>query len=339
MLNRINRINALTKLGTYLLDPTNSIENEEVARLARSKNGWFTPTNCLISLESIARNYLDPQLLRDFASQYEEPQSPKKIGVVMAGNIPAVGFHDALCVLISGHHLLAKLSKDDTVLMMYLLTTLQRLEPAIAESITFVDRINAAAAFIATGSDNTARYFEYYFASKPHIIRKNRTSVAVLTGKETKQELTGLVDDILLYFGLGCRNVSKLYVPNGYDFAKLYECAEAKQLEFTHHHKYFNNYEYNKAVLLVNGTIHQDNGFLMVTPNEALVSPLSVVYYEEYESMESVLEKLEQLSDKIQCMVADKEIHPHAVSFGTAQSPGLNDFADGVDTMAFLQEL
>jgi len=257
----------------------------------------------------------------------------------MAGNIPAVGFHDALCVVLSGHQLLAKLSKDDTVLMTYLLTTLQKIEPELAENITFVDRINQADAYIATGSDNTARYFEYYFAAKPHLIRKNRTSVGVLSGMETEPELTGLIDDMLMYFGLGCRNVSKLYVPVDYDFSKLLEIAEARTTEFAHHHKFFNNYEYNKAVLLVNGTQHQDNGFLMITPNEALVSPLSVVYYEEYPSLEWVQGKLAQQADKIQCVVAPDGLIPDAIPFGQAQSPGLTDFADRVDTMAFLSNV
>jgi hypothetical protein len=339
MINRIKRIKAFSKLGNYLLDPTNSIEIEEIAHLARGRNGWFTPQNCLIALRSIAQNYLNETHLTEFAAKYQEPVAPKKIGVVMAGNIPAVGFHDALCVILSGHHLLAKLSKDDTMLMMYLLTTLMKLEPALAESITFVDRINQADAYIATGSDNTARYFGYYFASKPHIIRKNRTSVAVLSGKESKQELTKLVDDMLMYFGLGCRNVSKVYVPIGYNFAEFYKCAEGRQAEFAHHHKYFNNYEYNRAVLLVNRTEHQDNGFLMLTVNEALVSPLSVLYYEEYSSLESIKEKLAQQSEKIQCLIAQDGLIPDSIPFGEAQSPSLTDFADRVDTMAFLSEV
>jgi hypothetical protein len=336
MKNRINRIKSLSKLGNFLLDPTNSIEIEEVTQLARGKNGWFTPQNSKLALHSIARQYLDEARLTEFASRYVEVSTTKKIGVVMAGNIPAVGFHDALCVLLSGHHLLAKFSKDDTVLMMYLLTTLIKLDPAWADRITFVDRINQANAYIATGSDNTARYFEFYFATKPHIIRKNRTSVAVLSGQETTQELTDLVDDMLLYFGLGCRNVSKLYLPQGYDFTRLYECAEVRRTEFAHHHKYFNNYEYNRAVLLVNRTDHQDNGFLMITPSESLVSPLSVVYYEEYTSLETLQGDLVRQADKIQCVVAPSGYMPGTIPFGQAQSPGLRDFADDVDTMEFL---
>ena len=338
MINRINRIKALTNLGKYLLDPINTIEIEEIARLARSRNSWFTPKNCLIALNAIARNYLDEEKLGEFSDSYKEPASYNKIGVVMAGNIPAVGFHDAFCVLLSGHHLLAKISKDDTILMMYLLTTLQKLEPELAKSVSIVERINEAAAYIATGSDNTARYFEYYFSSKPHIIRKNRTSVAILSGHETEQELGGLVDDILLYFGLGCRNVSKLYVPVGYDFTQLYQCAEARRTEFAHHHKYFNNYEYNKAVLLVNGHVHQDNGFLILAPNEALVSPLSVVYFETYSSLSTVTGQIQDHSEKIQAVVSLPNHVPNAIPFGQAQSPNLTDFADGVDTMAFLSK-
>ena len=339
MINRINRIKAFSNLGTYLLDPTNSIEIEEVTQSARNQNGWFTPKNTLLSLESIARNYLAEAQLTEFAGHYVEPANPKKIGVVMAGNLPAVGFHDALCVLLSGHHLLAKLSKDDTILMMYLLSTLQKLEPELAASITLVDRINQADAYIATGSDNTARYFEYYFASKPHVIRRNRTSVAVLSGEETDQERSGLLDDTLLYFGLGCRNVSKMFVPLGYDFTKLYESVESRRNEYAHHHRYFNNYEYNRAVLLVNATEHLDNGFLIFAPNEALVSPLSVVYYEEYSSLDSIREILAGQTEKIQCVVSNPSLIPGGVPFGQAQSPGLSDFADGVDTMAFLADV
>ncbi len=265
MITRKKRINAFVQLGTYLSDPTNSIEIEEIVAAARSKNSWFTPDHVHLALGAISRYYLNPEALQRFADTYHEPAVSKKIGVVMAGNVPAVGFHDALCVLLSGHHLLAKLSKDDLPLMHYLLSTLQKLEPGFTDYITFVERINAAHAYIATGSDNSARYFTYYFAAKPHIIRKNRTSVAVLTGQETEQELALLGDDILLYFGLGCRNVSKMFVPLGYDFSMLYQRIEEKRNRYENHHKYFNNYEYNRSILLVNQTEHFDNGFLMFT--------------------------------------------------------------------------
>ena len=304
--------------------------------MARARNGWFVPENTLLSLQKIAENYLDFEKLSRFLDKYEEVDTPKKIGVVMAGNIPAVGFHDTSCVLLSGHQLLAKLSKDDTPLMLFLLETLKKLEPAFQDKIQLVERINEADAYIATGSDNTARYFEYYFAKKPHIIRRNRTAVAMLDGKETKKQLVGLGEDILRYFGLGCRNVSKLYVPPGYDFSKLYEALEPQRSFYANHHKYFNNYEYNRSILLVNETPHYDNGFLMFTESAAMVSPLSVVYYETYESIPQLTAELGSQSEKIQCIVANPEKITDAIPFGQAQSPGLADFADGVDTMAFL---
>ncbi len=336
MIDRKTRINSFVQLGEYLLNPTNSIELQEATRLARAKNGWFVPENTLLSLGKIAENYLGFAKLSRFLDHYEEVDMPKKIGVVMAGNVPAVGFHDALCVLLSGHKLLAKLSKEDTPLMLFLLETLKRLEPAFKKMIQLVERINEADAYIATGSDNTARYFEYYFAKKPHIIRRNRTAVAVLDGQESERDLAELGEDILRYFGLGCRNVSKLYVPSGYDFSKLYETLEDQRPFYANHHKFFNNYEYNRSILLVNGTPHYDNGFLMFTESEAMVSPLSVVYYETYESIPQLTAELADQSEKIQCIVANPEKITGAILFGQAQSPGLADFADGVDTMAFL---
>lgn len=306
--------------------------------MARARNGWFVPENTLLSLQKIAENYLDFEKLTQFLNNYEAVKAPKKIGVVMAGNVPAVGFHDALCVLLSGHKLLAKLSKDDTPLMLFLLETLKKLEPAFKDMIQLVERINEADAYIATGSDNTARYFEYYFAKKPHIIRRNRTAVAVLDGHESREDLAELGEDILRYFGLGCRNVSKLYVPPGYDFSKLYEVLEDPRSFYANHHKFFNNYEYNRSILLVNGTPHYDNGFLMFTESEATVSPLSVVYYQNYQSLPQLMAELDSQKEKIQCIVANPEKLPGSVPFGQAQSPGLADFADGVDTMVFLAD-
>ena len=255
----------------------------------------------------------------------------------MAGNIPAVGFQDALSVLVSGHILLAKPSSDDYVLIYAILNKLIDLEPAFEDYIRFVERLNDADAFIATGSDNTARYFHYYFAKKPHIIRKNRTSVAVLTGEETNEELRALGRDALQYFGLGCRNVSKLYVPEKYDFTRFYEAIQDMDKIYLHHHKYFNNYDYNKSILLVNRVPHFDNGFLLLTESEVLVSAISVLHYETYRSLEEVKEKLAIASEKIQCVVGNSNSGlPEMVYFGETQKPGLLDYADSVDTMAFL---
>lgn len=339
MISRNRRINALINLGNYLNDPTNSIEIEEHIDRAYAVNTWFTPYHCRLSLSAISEVLLEENNLIEFAGRYAEPPQSRKIGVVMAGNLPAVGFHDALCVLLSGHTLLAKLSKSDFALMHFLLTTLIRLEPELKEYVQFVERLNEADAYIATGSDNTARYFHYYFSKKPHIIRKNRTSVAILTGHESRAQLTRLGDDILRYFGLGCRNVSKLYVPVEYDFSMFFECVEEKRSTYANHNKYFNNYEYNKSILLVNRTEHLDNGFLIVTENNSLVSPLSVVYYETYTSVEQLKVEIAPHTEKIQCIVGETPALDNTVPFGTAQLPGLSDFADGVDTMAFLEKL
>jgi hypothetical protein len=327
-------------LGQFITDETHEETIEEWVAIAKSRNNWFTPANVRLSLSSIATEYLDEHKLSAWAAQYPEPAESRKIGVVMAGNIPAVGFHDALCVLISGHTLLAKPSTDDPLLIRTLLSKLIEIEPEFSDYIHFVERLNDSDAYIATGSDNTARYFHYYFGKKPNIIRKNRTSVAVLNGTETSEELRALGTDILQYFGLGCRNVSKLFVPSGYDFTGFYESIEEMAPDYLHHHKYFNNYEYNKSIYLVNRVAHSDNGFLLTTESEALVSPISVLHYQSYGSKDELGALLAGSEDKIQCIVANPALHlPGTLPFGAAQSPALADYADGVDTMAFLAQL
>ncbi len=340
MISRNQRINAFTKLGQYIINNLQEEEIEEWIADANSKNNWFTVQNVHNSLLAIATQYLNADSLRQWATEYSEPQNIKKVGVVMAGNIPAVGFHDALCVLVSGHILLAKPASDDYVLIRHLLNKLVEIEPQFAGSIYFVDRLNDADAYIATGSDNTARYFEYYFSKKPNIIRKNRTSVAVLNGSESTEELAALGEDIFQYYGLGCRNVSKLFVPVGYDFTKFYEAIDSFASVGLHHHKYFNNYEYNKSILLVNRVMHFDNGFLLLNESESLVSPISVVHFEYYNTPEEVATKLATTAEKIQCVVANEEMGlNNSVAFGAAQKPGISDYADNIDTMAFLSQL
>jgi len=340
MISRIRRINAFIRLGQFIGDAANEETIAEWVAGAKSRNNWFTPANVRLSLNAIAEHCLNEEKLKTWAESYPEPAQSLKIGVVMAGNIPAVGFHDALCVLISGHILLAKPSSDDPLLIRALLTRLIEIEPEFNEYIQFVERLNDSDAYIATGSDNTARYFHYYFAKKPNIIRKNRTSVAALTGNETREELRALATDILQYFGLGCRNVSKIFVPTGYDFTGFYQAIEEMADDYINHHKYFNNYEYNKSIYLVNRVAHSDNGFLLATESEALVSPISVLHYQPYESIEELKAILRESEEKIQCVVAGPELHlPDALPFGTAQAPGLSDYADGIDTMAFLSSL
>jgi hypothetical protein len=332
-----NRLQAFVQLGHQL----HSLTEEQVLELAqqtRRQNAWFDLPNVQQSIQGIAA-LLDETKLRQWLAHYDFSKlQPQKVGVIMAGNIPLVGFHDLLSVLVSGHYLYAKLSSEDTFLTRWLVQQLLIIEPAFKEYIHFVDLLKNVDAVIATGSDNTARYFEYYFAKKPHIIRRNRSSLAVLTGFESKEELTKLGADIFQYYGLGCRNVSKLFVPEGYIFDTLFEALEPFKWVLEHH-KYANNYDYNKSILLVNRTPHYDNGFVLLSENKQLVSPISVVHIEAYTSQEDLKERLTDLEDKIQCTVSALGWLAGSVPFGEAQCPQVWQYADNVDTMAFLTNL
>ncbi|CAG5016441.1 hypothetical protein DYBT9275_05555 [Dyadobacter sp. CECT 9275] len=340
MISRNKRINAFAELGSFILSAAHQETVEEWATGAYRRNNWFSPANSLLSLHAIAAQFLSTDKLSRWVADYPEAVSPSRVGVVMAGNIPAVGFHDILCVLISGHRLVAKPSSDDPVLIPALLEQLIKIEPSFQEYIKFADRLNEAEAYIATGSDNTARYFHYYFAKKPNIIRRNRTSVAALSGNESMEELSALGQDILQYYGLGCRNVSKLYVPEGYDFTRFYQAIEPMKDTYVHHHKFFNNYEYNKSIVLINKVPHLDNGFLILSENPALVSPISMVHYETYASLEDLNSVLAENSEKIQCIAAPPDLKiTGSIAFGKSQQPGLADYADNIDTMEFLAKL
>jgi Acyl-CoA reductase (LuxC) len=335
-----NRICSFVKLGQWLTHSLDSQELEEILVRTRLNNGWFTAANTLSALRVIATEFLDEAKLRGWVANYEiKDKNAKTVGLVMAGNIPAVGFHDVICVLLSGHKLLAKVSNDDKVLILFLLEKLTEIDAGWQNYIQFADRLNAADAYIATGSDNTARYFEHYFAKKPHIIRRNRTSVAVLNGRESAEELALFANDVLQYFGLGCRNVSKVFVPVGYVFDSFYEAIEPLTEQYMYHHKYFNNYEYNRSVYLVNREPHFDNGFLMLRASDALVSPISVLFYEEYDSIEKLTQTIDNQSSKIQYIVSQNGWYNKSGAFGFTPHPPLENYADGVDTMAFLCSL
>ena len=331
------RLAAFIALGQRLaaLTPT---EITELSARARNENVWFDEPNVTTALRGIA-HLLDENALRRWAGHYPaEPQTPRRVGVVMAGNIPLVGFHDLLCVLLSGHVLLAKLSSSDTFLMRWAANELLQLAPRFADSLHFVERLNDADATIATGSNNTARYFEFYFGKKPHIIRRNRTSLGILTGQESAGELASLGPDIFQYYGLGCRNVSKLYVPENYDFTPVLDALQPWS-QVLHHHKYQNNYDYNKSILLVNRVPHLDTGFLLLTSSAALVSPISVVHYSPYQSEVDLADQLTDVAVQTQCLVSAGGRWAGSFDFGQAQQPGVADYADGVDTMKFLAEL
>lgn len=333
------RINAFNQLHQELKN-LDEATIDHWKRLAESGNAWFKPVSTQLAIDGLI-SYLEPKKFADWISVYSIPSSlkPKKIGTIMAGNIPMVGIHDFICVLISGHILHAKPSSQDTALIKKVAELLIEIEPEFSKQIQFVERMNDVDAPIATGSDNSARYFEYYFRDKPKIIRKNRTSVAVLNGKEKREDLKNLENDIFAYYGLGCRNVSKIFVPKNWDFIPLLSALEEPGNEMAQNHKYHNNYDYNKSIYLVNREKHLDNGSLLLKESEQLVSPISVLFYEEYESEMQLKNTLKELDEKIQCVVSHKAEYPNSVEMGQAQFPKMADYADGVDTMEFLLEL
>jgi hypothetical protein len=342
--------NAFVKLGKFLgqFKEGNCIKNEAVfgndlffekfidlIQLSQSHNGWYTPEQVYFSLQSWAEALTEDNLDKWLSNYDLSKVEPKKVALILAGNIPLVGFHDFLSVLITGHDVLVKTSSNDQHLLPFLANYLIVFEPELKNKITFVEgKLEGFDAVIATGSNNTARYFEYYFKDKPSIIRKNRNSIAVLNGKETKEELAALGEDIFRYFGLGCRNVSKLFVPEGYSFDSFFEAIFEYQ-DVIHYEKYANNYDYNKAVFLMSNFKLLDNGFLTIKEDSSYGSPITSVFYEYYESLEGLQRRLESESDQIQCIVS-KNIVKNSIEFGTTQKPNLWDYADNVDTISFL---
>lgn len=335
------RIAAFSAVGEKVRSYLNGEENpalEQASLKSEISNGWFVQPFIKHALNGIA-NYLDKNELNKWISSYKLNEGDKRVGVIMPGNIPAAGFFDALCVLISGNRLLAKLSSDDSHLIPVLLQLLIEVEPGFKDRIVFGDfRENKPDAVIATGSNNTARYFEYYFSKYPNIIRRNRNSVAVVTGEESVAELDGLADDVFLYFGLGCRSVSKIFIPRGYDKDKLFS-AFFRYSWVVQNKKYGNNYDYHKTLYLMNNDDLLENGFLLMKHDIGLNSPMATLYVEEYEGVDAVRERLRQDSPNIQCVVARPEVIKDAVPFGKAQSPSLFDYPDKVDVMKFLSNL
>ena len=329
-------INNLVRLGELL---SKTEQFNDIFEKAEQQNSWFTRANVIFAFKSWSEA-LSKNNVQQWLSQYQLPQttSPKRILIVMAGNLPLVGLHDLLCVLVTGHKAIVKLSSNDCVLLPYLITQMKTFAPEWTEAVTFTDnKITEYDAVIATGSNNTARYFEYYFGKKPHIIRKNRHSVAVLTGKETPEELFALGKDIFLYYGLGCRSISKLFVPKGYDFNLLFQAIYPYK-DIIQEQKYANNYDYNKAVYLMSLFQLLENGFLLLKEDEHYGSPIATLFYEYYTDVDSLKEKLTTDAEKIQCVVAHN-FTTEEVAFGETQTPQLWDYADGVDTLNFLLKL
>jgi len=325
------RIDLAAQLGEYIL--SGAADLQEAKHKASLTNPWFTPEFIDLAAGNIAKNFLDKEKLQNWTSSYKIGSvDPKKIGIVMAGNIPLVSFHDLLSVFISGHSSIIKASSKDEVLIKHLVEKLIDWNKEVNELIVFQEMLKGCDAYIATGSNNSARYFEYYFKKYPHIIRRNRTTVAVLDGNETTTELEKLADDVHLYFGMGCRNVTKIYVPKEYDFIPMLS-AFKKYDHFKDHNKYKNNYDYNLALHILNGKFYMSNESIILLEKSSIFSPISQLNYEFYTDKNVVAKSLGSMDD-LQCAVG----HGY-LPFGQAQIPSLTDYADGIDTLNFLTKL
>jgi hypothetical protein len=348
------KINGFVQLGQFLSQFTieKSEKKDEVLAnnlffedflkliaLSQSHNGWYTPENVFFATNCWAEA-LTENNINNWLSAYKIPletneNQTKTVAIILAGNIPLVGFHDFISVLLSGKKVMVKTSSNDQHLLPFLAKYLIVIEPKFKNYITFSDgKLENFDAVIATGSNNTARYFEYYFQNKPSIIRKSRNSVAVLNGTETPAEMEALSEDIFRYFGLGCRSVSKLFVPKNYNFDLFFNGMFVQQ-NIIKYEKYSNNYDYNKAVFLMSNFKLLDNEFLTIKEDEGYASPISSVFYEFYDDLETVKTKLKSDTDKIQCIVS-KNLIENSLAFGTTQKPNLWDYADNVDTIDFL---
>ena len=329
MISLNRRLELLDNLGAYL--ERNDINWMDAQDRAVQANAWFTPAHVALAIENIATQFLQKEKLEKWVANYTLPIQAKKVGIVMAGNIPLVGFHDFLCGFVSGHRLLIKLSSKDDILLKYLILKLGEWEPEVLEQVTIAERLNNCDAYIATGSNNTARYFEQYFGKYPHIIRKNRTSVAILDGNETDEELALLADDVYLYYGLGCRNVTQVCVPRDYNFERLLNVFN-KHNDYADLNKYKNNYDYHLAIYLLNRIPYMSNESLLMVENLMPFSAVSVLHYRYYDNKEELTDVLMH-SEEIQAVIGKGA---GMVPFGESQKPALSEYADGVDTMAFL---
>ncbi len=342
-MNIEKQISGLCKLSTYIKEfieknPANFTEDDErfssILRKSENENSWFTIENQKISLNQWA-DLLTEKNIKNWLAEYQIATAPKKVGLILAGNIPLVGFHDVISVILSQHIPIIKLSSKDKTMLPFLLSKWNEFSEGNIQ-YEFAERLKDFDAVIATGSNNTARYLEYYFKDSLSIIRKNRTSVAVLKGDETVEELQLLAEDIFRYFGLGCRNVTRLFIPNDFLIDKIFE-SFLNFKDAINHHKYANNYEYNRAIYLLNAEKFWDNNFVMLKEDEALFSPLSVLNFSRYENIEEVHTFINENEKEIQAIVAKPELGFDSIGFGEAQNPGLDTYADKVDTMKFLE--
>ena len=325
------RIAGFVALGNHLMNPNNP-SLEEVKQRAQSENAWFLPEFIDASIEQICTQFLNEAALIDWVALYPTiPQefTHKKVGIVMAGNIPMVGFHDLLSTLMAGHIAVIKLSSKDKVLMEYIIESLQKSAPLWKDQIIIQEQLKHCDAYIATGSNNTSQYFEHYFGKFPHIIRKNKTSIAIIEGTETKEELDLLANDMMLYFGMGCRNVTQIWVPEQYNFEPLLDSL--KKYDFIlDNHKYKHNFDYQLALLMMTRQYYMNTGSILLSENPSPFAAISQIHYQYYQAG-----NLPQFNvEEIQCVVGKNRL-----AFGSLQAPKLSQYADGVDTLAFLSTL
>ncbi|MES2726990.1 MAG: acyl-CoA reductase [Bacteroidota bacterium] len=334
-----HRVQAFIQLGSFLQNAATNAHKAIVE--AYLYNNWFTEESQRLALQAWA-DTLTEQKINTWVSKYQftDESSNKSVAIIMAGNIPLVGLHDLVCVLLAGHKAIIKLSSDDNILPKFIVAALIQIEPAFADKITVLNDEKLGGnydAVIATGSNNSNRYFEYYFRKLPNILRRNRNSIAVLTGHETNEDMKLLAKDIFTYFGLGCRNVSKLYIPRDFDMAMFFENTHDYDT-YMHHNKYANNYTYHKAIWLLNQDQFLENGLINLKESKDLASPLASVYYEYYDTLDEVKSIIEERKEDIQCIVSKIEIG-NSIPLGKSQQPELWDYADGIDTLAFLLKL
>jgi hypothetical protein len=328
-----SRIAAWSRLGDIIREKPASLSTL-ITRMGHV-NGWFTPEECDRMLDNFCTRFFQADALRSWMASYTPAPQPKTIGVVMAGNVPFVGMHDLLCIVMSGHTALVKMSSKDDQFFPWIKETLEGFAPEMAAQIRFADKLENFDAVIATGSNNSARYFEYYFGKYPHIIRKNRTSIAILNGNETDTELYELGKDVFWYYGLGCRNVGKVFIPENYDKQHLFRLWEDYRYVIDNT-KYKHNFDYNRALLMLNKTYYLTNDFYMLVDSDQLYSPLSVLFAETYQSAEDLQSKIDAIAENLQCVVSSA---PGNTPFGKTQLPGLSDYADHVETMQFLMRI
>ncbi len=332
-------LNAILAIGDAI---RNLLANPDKATLYQrilNENGWFTPENLDHALFHWQQLLQEKPLLQWIEKEaISSSQNPRNVGVIMAGNIPLVGLHDVVAVLITGNHAQVKCASNDTILLPYLVEEACKAVPELQNLVAWVERLSDADAVIATGSNNTARYFYQYFGHLPHIIRKNRNSVAVLSGFESEEALQLLKEDLIRYFGLGCRSVSHVIIPEDFDPTRILRMLD-NELSLVHHHKYFNNFEYHYAIHLLNKVPHFTNNVVLMTENESLSSPLAMLHYTKYRNREHLDERLQLWKNQIQIILSDNGWYPGSIPFGQSQMPSLTDYADGINTVDFLKSL